>query len=253
MTIPMEIAMHEYEEKDRLLYDIQMKGNHSLQLFGNIQRPVALPLLGRAVIFKSHSGSEADTFTRNEKADQIRQAIRIGRLHGSIRLARNPGDHILRNRFRWGNPICYQRGDSCFFEQAGSFCEDLVDQAHSYQAFHDFWDLLVNDDFPQIFVHQEDFTSLVRAGETVGAILNFTNSLVPEMDYRQFLTSSTRMADMLNRIKVPKYEPGTLLTQVCGKETSRLVHSITVDASGKLGYHFDNESATWTSKTSGPH
>jgi len=256
ITIPMEIALHEYEEKDRLLYvpmtpEKEGIGNYSLDIFGNVQRPVALPLLGRALIFKSHTGSETDDTTRKEKANQIRQARRMGRLHGIIRLARNPGDHILRNSFRWGNPTCYQMGDPCFFEKAGSFCEDTVDQARHYKAFHDFWDAF-NDDLPQIIAHQEHFASLVHASETVREILNFVNTLVPEMDYLQFITSP-RVDDMLSRIKEPEYEHGTLLTRICGKETSRLVHSITGDVSAKLGYRFDHESATWTSETSETH
>ncbi|CAJ1945275.1 unnamed protein product [Cylindrotheca closterium] len=249
MTIPMEIAMHEYEERDQLLYSIEKgMGNRSLQIFGSVKRPVALPLLGRALIFKSHTGSETNgSIGQEENAHQIQQARRLGRLHGIIRLARNPGDHILRNRFRWGDPTCYRMGDDCFFEKAGSFCKDMVDEAHNYNAFHDFWwDTVFHDenDFPQIIAHQEDFTSVVHASETVVKLLKFTNSLVREMDYRQFITQS-RVNDMLGRIKEPTYEHGTLLTRICGKETSRLVHSITSDASDKLGYRFNHKAATW--------
>lgn len=258
MMIPMEIAMHEYEEKDRLLYvpltsqeEGRAKNDSSFQIFGNVQRPVALPMLGRALIFKSHTGSEPDYVSRKEKANQINRARRLGRLHGIIRLARNPGDHILRNRFRWENPSCYEIGDSCFLEEAGSLCEDMVDQSQSYKAFHDFWDA-IDGDFPQIIAHQEHFTRLTCANETVWGLLNFTDRLVPEMDYLQFFTRS-RIDDMLHRIKEPNVEHGTLLSRICGKETSRKVHSITKDVSAKLGYSFDYESATWAMTVDKPH
>lgn len=248
--------MHEYEEKDHLMYapmDIQGMNNNdtSFRIYGNVQRPVALPLLGRALIFKSHTGSELDDASRKEKAQQISQARQLGRLHGIIRLARNPGDHILRNRFRWGHPSCYKMGDSCFLEQAKFFCEDMIDQAQSYKAFHDFWDG-INDGLPQIIAHQEHFTRLAHVNETVLELLKFTDKLVPEMDYLQFFTS-TRIGDMLKRIKEPKLEHGTLLARICGKDTARQVHSITADVSAKLGYRFEHMSATWGLDVTKPH
>lgn len=94
-------------------------------VWGTRNTTAAIPFLGRPAIFKSHT-SQSDNITRRaEVAMPLIETEQLGLLHGIIRMARNPGDQILRNAFRWLSKKCYSEGDECFFKNAHICCEDL--------------------------------------------------------------------------------------------------------------------------------
>lgn len=94
-------------------------------VWGTLNTTAAIPFLGRPVIFKSHTSQSMNVTRRNEVAKPLIQTEHMGLLHGVIRMARNPGDQILRNSFRWLSKKCYSDGDECFFKNAHIVCEDL--------------------------------------------------------------------------------------------------------------------------------
>lgn len=261
MTIPMEIAMHEYAEKGQLLYSNVVPPVNGtintpfLNIYGELDRPAALPLMRRALLYKSHRGTNTNDETlRQNAANQLAQARRLDRLDGIIRLARNPGDHMLRNTFRWHDKSCYRKGDECFFQRGKVICDQMINQAKNYVMFHEFWNTLDDSisDISQLIVHYEHFVNKDYAGDTIEEILKYVDDLTPEMDYRKFLRPE-RMEDMLSRIREPAYIHGTLLKRICGEDLARQVHDITSDISTKLGYRFDTKSATWSVDPQKPH
>jgi hypothetical protein len=253
MTSPMEIALGGSERlffKD-VVPPSKENGFTSLDIYGSWKPDTALPLMKRALIFKSHKGTKVDEPARQHGANQMQEARRMDQLDGIIRLARNPGDHILRKRFRWFDPKCYKRGDVCFFQEAHLVCKDMIKLAYDYNLFHEFWNTL-DSDIPQIIVHYEHFSNKSCAGDTVEEVLKYVDDLTPEMDYKNFF-QMRRVEDMLTGIREPNFRQGTVLQRVCGKDLSRQIHNITKDISARLGYRFDNESATWSLDPEKPH
>jgi hypothetical protein len=124
-------------------------------------------------------------------------------------------------------------------------------RANDYNLFHEFWNIL-DSDIPQIIAHYEHFSNKSYAGDTVEEVLKYVDDLTPEMDYKNFF-QMRRVEDMLSRIREPNYRQGAVLKRVCGKDLSRQIHNITKDISARLGYRFDNESATWSLDPEKPH
>jgi hypothetical protein len=253
MTSPMEIAMG---GSQRLFFKdavppSEQNGFTSLDIYGSFKPHAALPLMKRALIFKSHKGTKVDEPARQHGVNQMQEARKMDRLDGIIRLARNPGDHILRNKFRWFDPRCYKMGDDCFFQKAHLVCKDVIRRAYEYNLFHEFWNTL-DSDIPQIIVHYEHYSNKSYAGDTVEEVLKYVDDLTPEMDYKSFI-QMRRVEDMKTRIKEPNYRQGAVLQRVCGKDLSRQIHNITKDISARLGYRFDDESATWSLDPEKPH
>jgi hypothetical protein len=252
-TSPMAIALGGSERlffKD-VVPPSKENGFTSLDIYGSFIRDTALPLMKRALIFKSHKGTKVDEPARQHDANLMQEARRMDRLDGIIRLARNPGDQILRNTFRWFNSRCYKRGDVCFFERAHLVCKDMMKRAYDYNSFHEFWNTL-DSDISQIIVHYEHVSNKSYAEDTVEEVLKYVDDLTPEMDYKHFLPMR-RVEDMLTGIREPKFRQGAVLQRVCGKDLSRQIHNITKDISARLGYRFDNESATWSLDPEKPH
>jgi hypothetical protein len=183
----------------------------------------------------------SSTTQRNKERASLNSAKDEGTLNAVIRMARNPGDQILRNRFRWNNHACYKKGDECFYHQAKQYCRSLKSLSQTYVAFHSYWDDF-DPEVPQMIIHNEHITSKDKIEEEVLAVVKFLDKLTPEFDYSGFIHTD----QMKYVIKEPKYMHGTLVAKVCGKEVSRQVHDATKQYSEKLGYVFDNENATWS-------
>lgn len=129
---------HEYPSRKDPLFSIS---NNSLDLWkaanatasnyifsgvwGTRNTSAAIPFMGRPAIFKSHTSQSDNITRRDEVAEPLIETEQKGLLHGVIRMARNPGDQLLRNSFRWLSKKCYKDGDECFFTNAHICCEDL--------------------------------------------------------------------------------------------------------------------------------
>jgi hypothetical protein len=247
LTFPMEIDMLMYNAKDNptAFYKLST-GNNFLAIHGNLDRPVALPLMNRVVVFKSHLGANTNEKQLQKVASLIHNAKSLNKLFGILRLARNPGDNILRNYFRFTQHQCYAKGDKCFFEHAKRICPHVLRdfRVKEYTGFHSFWNQF-DPDLPQTIVHYEHLTSKKYAGELVEGAMNFLNSLTPSVDYSSFVEKE-KVGKMIEMIKEPDYVHGTLLARVCGKHVARDLHVRTQRVSERLGYIFDNETATWS-------
>ena len=94
-------------------------------VWGTRNTTASIPFMGRPVIFKSHTSQSTNDTRRSEVSKPLIESEKKGLLRGVIRMARNPGDQILRNSFRWLSRKCYQNGDECFFKNAHIVCDDL--------------------------------------------------------------------------------------------------------------------------------
>jgi hypothetical protein len=94
-------------------------------VWGTLNSTAAIPFMERPVIFKSHTSQSDNATRRSEVAKPLMETVQRGLLHGVIRMARNPGDQLLRNSFRWLSKKCYSDGDECFFKNAHICCDDL--------------------------------------------------------------------------------------------------------------------------------
>ena len=122
-------SMSQYHEPPRKVhkmftlgtFDIYGASNHSM----DIQQPV---------IFKSHISQSKKPQKRQEMRDLLHRAKDIGALRGIIRMARNPGDQLIRNAFRWGQHYKYCKGHishykshfDCFLKRSEKLCDRLV-------------------------------------------------------------------------------------------------------------------------------
>ena len=244
--IGSDISMSQYRElpkrKDALFDVFRTENGHTdLRVWGTLNTSSAIPFMRRPVIFKSHMCQSSSTTQRNKESASLNSAKDDGTLTAIIRMARNPGDQILRNHFRWHNHACYNKGDECFHQQAKKYCRSLKSLSKTYVAFHSYWDEF-DPEVPQMIIHNEHITSKDKIEEEVLGVIKFLDNLTPEIDYSKFF----RTDQMKDVIKEPKYVHGTLVAEVCGKEVSRQVHDATKQYSEKLGYVFDDENATWS-------
>ncbi len=154
-------------------------------------------------------------------------------IHGIVHLARNPGDHILRNTFRWPNQKTCPNNSPCFHEQAKKFCEQLP-SGDGWSGWHNFW-FEKGSRFSSHIFHYERFSSLDKTVQATDEVMKFLNE-----------PSSFSSSDALKIINEPSYVHGTLLAEICGKEKARELHERTKEVSRLLGYVFDNTTATWS-------
>eukprot|EP00980_Cylindrotheca_fusiformis_P028724 scaffold22640_cov138-Cylindrotheca_fusiformis.AAC.5 len=249
LTFPMQTSMLMYKSGETPIpfYKITPKGSF-IGIHGNLDEPLALPLMNRVVVFKSHYGGDSDTNEYRIVRKLLHGAVSRKKLFGILRLARNPGDNILRNTFRWRNYGCYKMGDDCFFDQAPKLCSffgrNNGTHLKGYTQFHSTWNEF-DLDLPQHIVHYEHITNKTHAPEVLTRAMEFLNSLMPDTDYSSFYEKG-KVLKMTSIIKEPDYEHGTILARVCGKEIARIVHNQTLIISERLGYVFDFESATWS-------
>ena len=218
-----------------------------LTIYGFLDQLLPIPFMkSGAIIFKSHINQSSNK-QRDEDKLMLKEAIANDKLHGIMRMARNPGDQILRNQFRWSNARCYSKGDDCFYEQAKKLCPRLQVLTNTYVNFHSFWNELGLDldgsnsgetsrsSIPQMVVHYEHFSGRGNVEGTIRDVLRFLDNVTsPELNYMNFLVKD-RIDEMSGIIKEPKYEHGTLVAKVCGKDVARSVHRVTKQYSEPLG------------------
>jgi hypothetical protein len=91
--------MSQFREKPKSRDKIFIIGEH-LEIWGDLETSSAIPFIQQPLIFKSHVPQENAT-KRINLNESLHNAKSMGVLHGIIRMARNPGDQLLRNKFRW--------------------------------------------------------------------------------------------------------------------------------------------------------
>ena len=242
-----QIISHYNEKNAEMIYDL--KDNLELSLNCNENTSAdPLPMMGKPVFFKSHTGIGG-----LEKREQISEKFfewsenqmantEGGKINGVLRLARNPGDQILRNQFRWMSPKeCQSRKDlsntpdKCKLTKGHSVCRSL--NVEKYLNFHSFWNNF-DESTPQAIWHYEHFSSKAHALSSFRIAMNTLNeTMIIKDDVEE------AFAEIIHE---PDYEHGTVLADICGKEVARVIHRKTKDISEMLGYVFDEEEATWS-------
>mmetsp|Transcript_16647 Transcript_16647/g.40603 ORF Transcript_16647/g.40603 Transcript_16647/m.40603 type:complete len:411 (+) Transcript_16647:136-1368(+) len=247
LTAPLETSMVMYNSSKQLPTGLFRLGpdENSTLVHGMLTAGDALPLFRRIVVFKSHMGGKESNPRMDLNAARLHVARQHEALHGILRLARNPGDQMLRNHFRWNSRRCYLQGLECFFKRAKRLCPAMPDVAEEYHNFHTFWSNF-DTNIPQRVAYYEHFTSKAHATDSMVAALQFLNTLTPDVDYERFYKDEDRMAKATNVIREPKYEHGKLLAEVCGVDIARQVHERTKAVTKQLGYVFNDEDGTWS-------
>lgn len=247
LTAPLETSMVMYNSSIQLPTGLFRLGpdKDSTLVHGMLTAGDALPLFRRIVVFKSHMGGKASNPKQDLNAAKLHAARQHEKLHGILRLARNPGDQMLRNHFRWSSRHCYKQGLECFFERAPRLCPAMPDVADEYHNFHSFWSNF-DTNIPQHVAYYEHFSSKAHAADSMVAAMQFLNTLTPDVDYERFYKDEDRIAKATNVIREPKYEHGKLLAEVCGLDIARQVHARTKSVTKQLGYVFNGADGTWS-------
>ena len=203
-----------------------------------------IPMMGKPAIFKSHH-----TELHELALDRNRGDSHGGNIAGVVRLARNPGDQILRNYHRWDNKGCSNDKDNkekCFREKAKSQCSRVVSLAQTdWLPFHWFWNDFGGGNVPQVIYHYENFSDGSKVQEATEKVLKFLRSNVSKEGSNTSVENDIgeRIGGVVGAVE---YEHGTLMAEICGKDEARQLHAVTKDVTEKLGYVFDEEAATWS-------
>lgn len=155
--IGQRVTHYGLDDPSQRMYNL----NGNLDLFlncnnNNQELSDHIPMMGKPVFFMSHKWSE------NQMAN-----TEGGKINGVLRLARNPGDQILRNQFRWvGSKQCQSRKDlsnipdKCKLTKGHSVCRSL--NVEKYLNSHSFWNNF-DESTPQAIWHYEHFSSKAHA------------------------------------------------------------------------------------------
>lgn len=100
-------------------------------VYGNANEP--LPY-GETAVFKSHISQSTKPRKREEMKELLHTIKDLGVLRGIIRMARNPGDQLIRNAFRWGKGHKHCKGHKskyksefdCFLQQSKQLCRQFA-------------------------------------------------------------------------------------------------------------------------------
>ena len=182
--------------------------------------------------------------------------FRAGVLGGIVVLTRNPGDHLLRNHFRWfaarGAALACDRNKlSCFYSQARNRSCAAVGHpshahAHAWVKLYQYW----SESFaplPRMTVRYEEVSDPQLAPGLFKRLIDFVvvhGGPRAQQDAR--LRDAAAFAKAMALVRKPEYEHGTLLRDVCGEGAARNVAHQTAAASKALGYAFNMSTAVWT-------
>jgi len=174
--------------------------------------------------------------------------LRSSALAGVVRLARNPGDHLLRNRFRWER---HNESDTCghdlrcFHHVARPYCRRLTQDAIFWNKFHQFWDAF-GPEVPRTTLRYEEFSVPRLAPQVFGTLIDLLDR--PRHGSAGGLRlnrSATAFSQAMSLVRQPSYSHGTLLRDVCGADAARSLAVQTAAVSGSLGYVFHMKEAVW--------
>lgn len=119
-------------------------------LCGGNNNSLVLPYAGQVALTKTHYRNQPKTVDPNMfyMTHQQQSGDVGGSVAAVVRLARNPGDHLLRNFFRWSNRDCH---DACFYKRATKTCRVLESKTSDWNNFHSFW-REYDDSIPQLIM-----------------------------------------------------------------------------------------------------
>ena len=216
------------ETRKQTTREIVIYNNCDQDLQRNASYPI--PIMNQPVIFKTHIGMTGRQFSDDS---MISREI----FDGVIRLARNPGDQILRNKVRWSDHArdkFYEENEERY---RSKICRKL---SHTnYLHFHSFWND-IDKNIPQAIMYYEEFSNPAKAVRVADHMMDFLN-----VTKRKTNDLAQIIQDI---VKEPTYVHGTLMAKWCGKDKAREIHELTKMISEPLGYYFDNETATWSLK-----
>ena len=202
-----------------------------------------LPMGGRGTLMKTHFPTNG-SYAKGDAALAKRFAWRYEPkpptfdVVGLARLARNPGDNLLRDAFRWDSREC-EKDIACFQEQARGACGRLLERAEGWNRFHAFWRDWHgrHPEVPHAVLHYEDVTDRARAAGVMRRVVALAGEAPKEEGGVEAAVAAT--------VRPPDYVPGTLVRDVCGAEAARALHAATREAAEELGYAFDDAKAAW--------
>ena len=157
----------------------------------------------------------------------------FGGLAGVARLARNPGDHLLRNRSRWASP-----GNVRSERTQRAACERIEAAAVHWNAFHNHWNAY-DAGVPQAVFRYETATDPALAAGELRRLIGFAGGTAEREE-----GAAERAVRRVMR--APSYVPGTLVRDTCGADVARRIHELTRENAEALGYAFDNATASWS-------
>jgi len=156
-----------------------------------------------------------------------------------VRLARNPGDNIIRNKVRWMTRQ-NKNTKSSLEKLAHNYCnvsKHLSDAMTKYVRFHNTWEDLRrrHPSVPHLVMHYEKYSTAETAVVAFTELLDFLNeSAVVDIN-----------RTVLNHVKQPDYSQGGQYAQYCGVDAARELHKHTRGTSEILGYKFDHDTGSW--------
>ena len=199
--------------------------------------------MGRGTVMKTHfptigSYGEDDAALAQRIAWRYEPKPPTFDVVGLARLARNPGDNLLRDAFRWDSREC-EKDIACFREQARGACGRLLERAEGWNRFHAFWRDWHgrHPEVPHAVLHYEDVTDRARAAGVMRRVVALAGEAPKEEGGVEAAVAAT--------VRPPDYVPGTLVRDVCGAEAARALHAATREAAEELGYAFDDAKAAW--------
>jgi hypothetical protein len=196
-------------------------------------RSLPIPMMGRAAIFKTHGPKSWRNINGFGKPNY---SVPGGFLHGILRLARNPGDQIIRNIGRFYSTgiskDCYQ--SECFTEVGRKLCDRAIGYSKNWSNWHTYWNMNYNHT-KQLVYHYEHFSHPDHVARATMQVVDFLNE-----------TLAVDLKSLQELIKPPSYKFGTIFVETCGLEYARDLHERTRVVSESLGYLFDYESGTWS-------
>lgn len=126
-------SMSQYNEPPHKI-DLMYSFDNVLDIYGSVNETM-LPYHEQqpVVIFKSHISQSKKLPRREEMKEMLHRIKEMGLLRGIIRMARNPGDQLIRNSFRWSkhHEYCKSHDKSsrytsefdCFLDRAKQICK----------------------------------------------------------------------------------------------------------------------------------
>lgn len=130
------VQMSQFKEEPNVdkLFSIQ-----SLDVFGRLDTTTAIPFMQQPLIFKSHISQE-NSEKRREMKESLHIAKSNGVLRGIVRIARNPGDQLMRNKVRWGKSAKRRKRANNkgtfdqFLVKSTKYCEEIA-QEGTYRVY----------------------------------------------------------------------------------------------------------------------
>jgi len=189
---------------------------------------LGLPYAGRVAYLKTHGRPSRyfDAATIPNFIDDESNTSQNIPSH-IVRLVRNPGDNLLRNRARW------KAGKGPGFGKEYDFKSPSLGGLEAWIEFHEAWQK-VSEKIPTMVLRYEEITNPDTVQAAMERVLDFIGEeRIFEVDYKE-------------AVMVPQYQQGGELKKALGIGKARQVHEQTKHVTAAMGYDFDYEEGVWT-------